>query len=213
MLNQFVLFGLFLSLIGCSNGRNSSFWITTDLLQEVVIKDEKFAGRSAVVKSFNLTTDLAKGAASTLFRVNIVLDINGTNVPFSYIAKTSLNTPMPINITNTDGIFPKENEVLGTLIPEFEKLYRDVGVEISFGPRCYKIVTAPEYFALIMEDLKPERYMSSTELDMRHVWLTIKKFAEFHAASVVYHKKVRLQHIRSCKSNWIFSEWCIQVYV
>lgn len=172
------------------NMSGSSSWITKELLQEVVDNDPHFTKSSSPVRieSFSLSSDLTKGYSSTLFRINLIFKKGHDSENHSYIAKTSLGAPQgALPFSHSNGIFSKENEVLGNLVPQFENLYRHEGVEVSFGPKVHKIISTSEYQAIIMEDLKPAGFKSSKEsLDLNRALVCVTKIAQFHAASVVY---------------------------
>ncbi|XP_058065104.1 uncharacterized protein LOC131214790, partial [Anopheles bellator] len=88
-------------------------------------------------------------------------------------------------------VFPKEIAVYTDILPAFERLYRDAGVEVAFGPRCVKHCAQPTDI-IVMEDLKDHDFRMANRrngLDMDHCQTLLRRLAQFHAASAVYYER------------------------
>lgn len=88
-------------------------------------------------------------------------------------------------IEKTD-VFDVERGMYLEVVPELEKLYRDVGVEVTFGAKAYEL-PAGDYYVLL-EDLRPRGFRNADRLqglDQTHTENVLRKFAQWHAASAV----------------------------
>ncbi|KAI8118174.1 hypothetical protein CVS40_10086 [Lucilia cuprina] len=84
-------------------------------------------------------------------------------------------------------VFDAEKSMYDEIIPAFEKLYADVGVEVKFGPKSYDLATKEEY--ILLENLCVRGFKNANRLeglDMEHTKCVLKKLAQWHAASAVF---------------------------
>lgn len=89
-------------------------------------------------------------------------------------------------------VFTRERFMYEDIISSFEAIWRDVGEEIKFGPRCIKIETDP-YEILVFNDLKAEGYAMANRkigLNLVQAKLVLNKLAKFHASSAIRLAKV-----------------------
>jgi len=90
---------------------------------------------------------------------------------------------------NKNNIFDLERDMFTIYVEEFKTLYREVGLEVNFGAKCYKLDVPYEH--VLLEDLKPKGfYPVQSEhrlsgLDEEHTLTVLKKLAQWHAASAV----------------------------
>ena len=74
--------------------------------------------------------------ASMLYRVKMNVENSATGLETkSFIAKVAHNTGMSKEMSKIFNLFPKETEMYDVIIPNFEKMYKDVGEDVTFGPR------------------------------------------------------------------------------
>ncbi|EDV93519.1 GH19357 [Drosophila grimshawi] len=83
-------------------------------------------------------------------------------------------------------IFDIEREVFTIYVEELKQIYRDVGLQIEFGAKCYKLDIPYEH--VLLEDLKPLGFQPVNRqagLDEEHTLDVLTKLAQWHAASAV----------------------------
>ncbi|XP_054733575.1 uncharacterized protein LOC129241311 [Anastrepha obliqua] len=74
------------------------------------------------------------------------------------------------------------------VVPEFEQLYRAVGVEVNFSAKCYHIETPSEFGVILLEELCPFGYTNANHLEglnLEHTKAVLERLAQWHAASAV----------------------------
>ncbi|XP_055854520.1 uncharacterized protein LOC129918170 [Episyrphus balteatus] len=132
---------------------------------------------------------------STMIRIHIHVQLkDGKIIKTSYIAKTAIESDLTQEMVNALNVFPKEREMYEKILPKYEELFAEAGIEaVRFGPSC-KFIKDPgsDNIAMIMEDLKLRNFSNVDRfegLDMDHMICALKKLAEFHAASAVYNER------------------------
>ena len=81
-------------------------------------------------------------------------------------------------------VFKIEKGMYDDIVPEFEKLYADAGVEVKFGAKSYNLPVKQEY--ILLENLCPRGFKNANRLeglDKEHTENVLKKLAQWHAAS------------------------------
>ncbi|XP_037922341.1 uncharacterized protein LOC119658739 [Hermetia illucens] len=158
--------------------------ITEDLFHDIL--NQQFG--KCTIKKFTVANSTITGEnfACSMYRVTIDFQMeDGTDNSVKYIIKM-----MPLNDPNAQmkkslGIFTKEVEMYEKIVPKFEEIFQENGIETAFVPKCWKVVDNPEM--LIMEDLGARKFTNVDRLngmDMEHVKMVLSKLAQFHAASV-----------------------------
>lgn len=87
--------------------------------------------------------------------------------------------------------FPKETSMYNDIIPEFEKIYKNVGEHVTFAPRTFQYPKVPESDTILMENARTSGFKNADRLaglDMDHTISVLKKLAQFHAASAIYYE-------------------------
>lgn len=87
------------------------------------------------------------------------------------------------------GMFPKEKEMYQHHIPQFQKLYKEAGINVELAPKCVHTEETPERITIVFEDLKRKNFLNIDRLkglDLPHMRCVLRKLAELHAASAVY---------------------------
>ncbi|XP_002097965.3 uncharacterized protein LOC6537409 [Drosophila yakuba] len=126
--------------------------------------------------------------ASKLLKVEIEAQLKDNSVKtFSYILKVHTAND-GINFSDFN-LFPKEIEVYSTYVPAFEGLYKDVGLPVTFSAKSFRLTKDVSEEYLILENLQPSGFKMADRLigmDLEHTKCTLKKLAQWHAASLKY---------------------------
>lgn len=88
-------------------------------------------------------------------------------------------------------MFPKEIAFYQEILPRFEGLYKEQGIEIRFAPKYFNL---PEFQnadknAIILEDLTSKGFSLQSRLkglNLHYTENVLRKLAEFHAVSARY---------------------------
>lgn len=100
--------------------------------------------------------------------------------------KTSHNSAIFDEVLGKNNVFDMEREMFLRYVEEFKTLYRDVGLDVEFGAKCYKLDIPNDH--VLLEDLKATGFRPTVRqagLDLEHVQAVLKKLAQWHAASAV----------------------------
>jgi Ecdysteroid kinase-like family len=168
--------------------------LTDDFFIEIVAKKLAIDPSAFRVRIVYITSACAVGEnfVAKIFRARVQLCMvaDGAQQTVSVILKVHLN---PVQAIKEFQVFPREIKVYGHILPTFERIYREAGVEVTFGPACLKCETEP-YEVIVLNDLNADGYRvieRLTSLDADHLFVVLKKLAQFHAVSMIYHEKVR----------------------
>ncbi|EDV53683.1 uncharacterized protein LOC6554934 isoform X2 [Drosophila erecta] len=105
-----------------------------------------------------------------------------------FVLKAQHGSDLQAMVMNQLKMFQREHQVYHNVLPKFEELYREVGKEVSFGPRAFKLDYNIGVQYVLLEDLKSKHYKNVVRQDgfnklcLKQV---LKKLAQFHAASAV----------------------------
>ncbi|XP_052871116.1 uncharacterized protein LOC128276697, partial [Anopheles cruzii] len=142
-----------------------------------------------------LATEAGDNFVSIMYRVGVSVqvasDTPGERRAVSLIVKALPNMGLSEEMITAMNVFPKEIAVYTDILPAFERLYRDAGVVVAFGPRCVKHCAQPTDI-IVMEDLKDHDFRMANRrngLDMDHCQTLLRRLAQFHAASAVYYER------------------------
>ena len=81
-------------------------------------------------------------------------------------------------------VFEIEKGMYDDIVPEFEKLYADAGVEVKFSAKSYNLPIKQDY--ILLENLCQRGFKNANRLeglDKEHTENVLKKLAQWHAAS------------------------------
>lgn len=98
--------------------------------------------------------------------------------------KTPHDFEMYREILKKNNMFAVERDVFLNMKPEFEQMYKDVGLNVKFGADAYKMNAPDEY--VLLEDLRPSGFTNVDRLlglDKAHVLGVLTKLAQWHAVS------------------------------
>lgn len=83
----------------------------------------------------NPATKSGDNYLSIMFRVSVTIEISGNEELLSYIVKALMYADQFKELVDGFSAFPKEIEMLSNILPAFEKIWKDVGEEVNFGPK------------------------------------------------------------------------------
>ncbi|XP_017119025.1 uncharacterized protein LOC108140622 [Drosophila elegans] len=162
-------------------------WVNITDFKDIISSTEP-EFEKIVSGSWKLATKPGDNYASKLLRVDIEAQLKDkSSKSFSYILKVNTADDM-INFSDFN-LFPKEIEVYSTFVPGFEKLYKDVGVPVTFSAKSYRLSKDVSEEYLIFDNLQTAGFKMCDRLkgmDMEHSKCTLKKLAQWHAASLKY---------------------------
>lgn len=90
------------------------------------------------------------------------------------------------DLLKTYDLFAVESGMYREILPELEKIYTDVGVQVRFGAKAFNLPIDKSY--ILLENLKLKGFRNANRLeglDMNHVNSVLTKLAQWHAASAV----------------------------
>ncbi|XP_005183467.2 uncharacterized protein LOC101894757 [Musca domestica] len=166
-------------------------WITAELFAKIlpnIVKD------FAKISNFKVCQALAPGEnyATVMLKVHIdCLLATGRTEQFTLMLKVPHNNDLYRNEMIKFHMFATEAGMYRQIVPEFEKLYRSKGLEISFGAKSYQLPAVKEEY-ILLEDLTRRGFRNVKRqncLDMEHCRGVLKKLAQFHAASAIWVEK------------------------
>ncbi|KAL7728376.1 hypothetical protein ACLKA6_007467 [Drosophila palustris] len=170
-----------------SPASNVPDWVNAEVFVDVL--KESVDGFSKI-KSFKAKSGTSAGEnyATIMLRVNIEVELeDGKDKSVSFMLKLPHQSEKYLEILERNNIFEVERNVYHTTIPEMEKMYRDVGVDVKFGAKSYKLKDAKSEYVLL-EDLAPQGFKNMNRLeglDQVHTESALRKLSQWHAASAM----------------------------
>ncbi|XP_037723621.1 uncharacterized protein LOC119555966 [Drosophila subpulchrella] len=162
-------------------------WITAELFEDVLKANVEGYSK---VKTFKADIGSAAGEnyATIMLRVNIEVELkDGKTKPVSYMVKLPHQLEVYQEMMKKTNIFDIERSMYNEVVPEMAALYKEVGVDITFGAKSYDLKNAKtDYVAL--EDLGTKGFKNANRLeglDQTHTERVLLKLAQWHAASAV----------------------------
>ncbi|XP_017123772.1 uncharacterized protein LOC108143753 [Drosophila elegans] len=162
-------------------------WVTAELFEDVLK-----ANVEGYSKVNNFKADIGSAAgenyATIMLRVNIEVELqDGKTKPVSYMVKLPHQLEFYQEMMKRTNIFDIERLMYNQVVPEMEAIYKEVGVDITFGAKSYDLKNAKtDYVAL--EDLGIKGFKNANRLeglDQTHTERVLRKLAQWHAASAV----------------------------
>lgn len=142
------------------------------------------------ITSFKAYPAMAAGEnyATLMLRIKITAKLdNDSSKDFSFMLKVPHDTKEMKDMLKVMNFFITENTVYTDVLPELEEMYRQAGVEVSFGAKSYKLnLEDPNLHYVLLEDLSVEGFKNANRLEclnMEHTLGVLRKMAQFHAAS------------------------------
>uniref|UniRef100_A0A1Y9IVQ0 CHK kinase-like domain-containing protein n=1 Tax=Anopheles minimus TaxID=112268 RepID=A0A1Y9IVQ0_9DIPT len=170
-------------------------WMTSDFFIEAVAKTYNVSEDDFTILQLDVrpATEAGDNFVSIMYRVKVTVRMGNSGEDkriVSLIVKALPQLGLSEEMISAMNVFPKEMAVYTEILPAFEQLYRKHGLEVSFGPRCLKHCTEPTDI-IVMEDLKDRHFQMAERqkgLDLEHCHTLLRRLAQFHAASAVYHE-------------------------
>ncbi|XP_034132341.1 uncharacterized protein LOC117586414 [Drosophila guanche] len=137
-------------------------WVKPVIFQDLLkqqVKDYK------ETNSLRASAGVAKGEnyATIMLRVELDVEIEDkSQVTKAYMLKIAHDSDAYRKILEKSNIFDTERGMYLKIVPEMEKMYRDVGLEVKFGAQSYEIPTNENY--VLLEDLKPQGFKNVDRL-------------------------------------------------
>uniref|UniRef100_A0A182XXH1 CHK kinase-like domain-containing protein n=1 Tax=Anopheles stephensi TaxID=30069 RepID=A0A182XXH1_ANOST len=171
-------------------------WMTNDFFIDAIANALRVTDSEFTIEQLDVhpATEAGDNFVSIMYRVKVTVRMataEGEQRIVSLIVKALPRLGLSEEMIMALNVFPKEMAVYTEILPAFEQLYRERGVEVAFGPRCLKHCTEPTDI-IVMEDLKDRNFQMAVRqkgLDLEHCHTLLRRLAQFHAASAVYYER------------------------
>lgn len=170
-------------------------WMTSSFFIDAIAKAFNTAASEFSIEHLDVrpATEAGDNFVSIMYRVKLTVLLNAEQDPkiVSLIVKALPQLGLSEEMITSMNVFPKEMAVYTEILPAFEALYSERGVNVAFGPRCLKHCTEPTDI-IVMEDLKDRDFQMAERqkgLDLEHCHTLLRRLAQFHAASAVYYER------------------------
>ncbi|KAH8331055.1 hypothetical protein KR067_011017, partial [Drosophila pandora] len=162
-------------------------WLTAEVFEDVLRRNV-----DGFVKVRSFKPELGSGAgdnyATIMLRVKIEVELKDGKVEeVSYMVKLPHQVAIYKEMIKNSNIFDTERIMYKDVVPEMEAMYKEVGVDITFGAKSYDLKNAQSDY-VVLEDLGPKGFKNASRLeglDQLHTERVLKKLAQWHAASAV----------------------------
>lgn len=169
-------------------------WLNIDFLSKVVQNHFSWSEKEFCIDSFDVSRASGKGDnyLGTLLRIKVLIAHDEKKLEKYYTVKTSAGDGnFSEDIASQFGAYPKEKEMYSKILPAFEAIWKEVGIDVTFGPKCYGVFDDPVDI-IVLEDLQQTGFTIGNRclgLDLDHALMAVEKVSRFHAASLIYLKK------------------------
>ncbi|XP_017018491.1 uncharacterized protein [Drosophila kikkawai] len=162
-------------------------WVNAELFEDVLKSSVEGYSKVSTFKA-ELGSAAGENYATVMLRVQIEVELkDGKTKKVSYMVKLPHQEEMFREMMKRSNIFDTERTMYNEVVPEMEALYKEAGIEITFGAKSYDLKNAKtEYVAL--EDLGIKGFKNANRLegfDQTHTERVLRKLAQWHAASAV----------------------------
>lgn len=160
-------------------------WIKVELFQQVF---EEIISGYRQTKEFEVKEALPPGEnyATIMLRIKAGIELmDGSIKSCNFMLKTAHSSEMLREMMDRFDMFDTETDMYRFIIPELEQMYTQVGVNVKFSCKFYKLPDIDESYVLL-EDLKCRGFKNANRLeglDINHTKHVLKKLAQWHAAS------------------------------
>ncbi|KAH8383613.1 hypothetical protein KR009_009669 [Drosophila setifemur] len=161
-------------------------WVKAEVFEDLLKKEVKDYKETT---SFRAKAGVPVGENYATVMLRVELDVetkDKSQITKAFMLKTPHQSEDYRKVLEKTNIFDVERGMYLEVIPELEKLYSDVGVEVKFGAEAYDIPASDAY--VLLEDLRPRGFRNADRLqglDQVHAESVLRKFAQWHAASAV----------------------------
>ncbi|TMW53369.1 hypothetical protein DOY81_001573 [Sarcophaga bullata] len=159
-------------------------WIEAKLFENIL--EENVEGFKNI-KEFVVKPGTVEGEnyATIMLKVEIEAELKDSSTKkLTFMMKVNHQSAEVCEKMKDQDIFDIEKGMYNDIVPEFEKLYADVGVEVKFGPKSYNLPIEQQY--ILLENLCHRGFKNANRLeglDKEHTQSVLKKLAQWHAAS------------------------------
>ncbi|XP_065366631.1 uncharacterized protein LOC135959594 [Calliphora vicina] len=187
-----------------SSTYNIPVWLKSNLFENVL---HETLGGFRKILNFKAFPALAPGENYATLMIKVVIEVllnNGDKHEQSFMLKVSHDTELYRNELSKWDMFTTEAGMYQQIVPEFEKMYADIGEKVKFGAMSYKLPIQQEY--ILLQDLSKKGFKNAPRqdcLDMEHCKAVFKKMAQWHAASAVRIEKKGLYEHKFSKGLFI----------
>uniref|UniRef100_A0A6P4EUV9 Uncharacterized protein LOC108045631 isoform X2 n=1 Tax=Drosophila rhopaloa TaxID=1041015 RepID=A0A6P4EUV9_DRORH len=160
-------------------------WLKADLFEKLL--NERFGNRYVGIKAFKPVAGLKPGEnySTIMLRLHFEVELKDHAIEnVSYMLKTPHDFELYREILKKNNMFEVERDVFLQVKPELENMYKDVGLDVTFGAKAYEIDVPDNY--VLLQDLGPFGFKNVDRLeglDTAHTKSVLKKMAQWHAAS------------------------------
>ncbi|KNC29962.1 hypothetical protein FF38_08534 [Lucilia cuprina] len=169
-----------------TNIDNIPNWIKSNLFENAL---HDTLGDFKKILNFKAFPALAPGENYATVMIKIEIDVlldNGDIHKESFMLKVAHDSEFFKKEMTKWDMFSTEMGMYQKVVPEFEKMYANVGLKVKFGARAFKMSTQEDY--ILLEDLTKKGFKNAPRqecLDIEHCEAVLKKMAQWHAASAV----------------------------
>ncbi|KAH8247188.1 hypothetical protein KR038_000001, partial [Drosophila bunnanda] len=161
-------------------------WVNADLFEDVLRSSvEGYSKVSSFKAEFG--SGAGENYATIMLRVHIEVELKGKSINVSYMVKLPHQHESYKEMMKRTNIFDIERTMYSEIVPEMEALYKEAGIDITFGAKSYDLKNAEtDYVAL--EDLGIKGFKNANRLeglDQAHTEGVLRKLAQWHAATAV----------------------------
>ncbi|KAM7343125.1 uncharacterized protein ACRADG_010267 [Cochliomyia hominivorax] len=166
-------------------------WLTKDYFVEF-LKQNHTNFKQLDTLTVKAATKSGENYASNLLRLKIEVLKNDNSVEnLFYIIKLPLPSGESETVDFLWSLFPKEITVYCEILPRFEKLYKQLGLNIKFAPKYFQLRQTLDMDpnTILLEDLSEQGFSLQNRfegLNFEYTKKVLKKLAEFHAVSARY---------------------------
>ncbi|KAH8363283.1 hypothetical protein KR084_007764 [Drosophila pseudotakahashii] len=162
-------------------------WLNVSDFRDIISSSEPNFEK-IISGSWKSATKPGDNFASILLMVDIEAQLKDKSLKtFSYILKVQIVNQF-MNFADLN-LFAKEIEVYGTYVPAFEQLYKEAGLPVTFSAKSYRLSKDVSEEYLILDNLQTDGFKMRDRMkgmDLEHTKCTLKKLAQWHAASLKY---------------------------
>ncbi|XP_053671692.1 uncharacterized protein LOC128721914 [Anopheles nili] len=181
--------------IECDSTICLPLWLDRQFFDDVVLSKLGACppGERRVIRGVRVELATKKGDnyASVLYRAKVDVQHGRSGIveSFSTIVKAPPKGVLAEHMSYLN-FSAREIKMYRELLPAFERLYRDKGVDVQLGPRCFKVCEGFPADVMVLDDLlfSGNNRMADRRagLDQYHTELALEHLARYHAASAVY---------------------------
>ncbi|KAH8283782.1 hypothetical protein KR054_001375, partial [Drosophila jambulina] len=162
-------------------------WVNAELFEDVLKSTVEGYSKVSAFKA-EIGSAAGENYATIMLRVHIEVELkDGKSKKVSYMVKLPHQHEMFREMMKRTNVFDIERTMYSEVVPEMEALYKEAGVEITFGAKSYDLKNAQSEY-VVLEDLGIKGFKNANRLeglDQAHTERVLRKLAQWHAATAV----------------------------